>query len=597
MRSAREIRFRLAQQIANVLLALKPPSLPRNARLANLSLPGFLYPEEKDLENLACEALAHRFRLMGTTIDTGPAIEWRRDYVNGRVTGTSYFRFIPYLDFERAGDHKNVWELNRHQHLVLLAQAFLLTGRETYVAEIAGQLQSWWQQNPFLRGINWASALEVAIRALSWLWIDSMIGKELAEPVRRQLWNSLYQHGCYLEHNLSTYFSPNTHLLGEGVALHALGLKFPFTKWRVLGERIVREELQRQVRADGSHFEQSTYYHVYALDFFLLHYELAGRPVSFHEHLRKMARFLTAVNGPAGELSFLGDDDGGRLFHPYGDRSRFGRATLAACDVALGDNSGQPQTTLFPDSGIAAITRGDLHILIDAGPFGPGGAGHSHSDTLSLTIRRGAEEILIDPGTYTYVADPKLRDAFRGSGYHNTILVDGLDQGDAVKPFRWENKPAVKVRHWDASAGRVYLDAECSYRGITHRRRFLLIGTSVLFILDELSGEGGEHFIEQFWHAGEPVTAISATSARIGSAAVFFSAHATAEVEQGWRSRAMGQKETAPVIALRWRAALPQVCATAFLFSGVVSAADLQLTHNGGNTEVRLGDFHGVFEP
>ncbi|MCU1263679.1 MAG: Heparinase family protein, partial [Bryobacterales bacterium] len=102
MRSAREIRFRLAQQIANVLLLVKPPSQPRNARIADLSLPGCLNPEANGLESLAREALAHRFRLMGTTIDTGPAIEWRRDYVNGRVTGTSYFRFIPYLDFDRA---------------------------------------------------------------------------------------------------------------------------------------------------------------------------------------------------------------------------------------------------------------------------------------------------------------------------------------------------------------------------------------------------------------------------------------------------------------------------------------------------------------
>jgi len=32
--------------------------------------------------------------------------------------------------------------------------------------------------------------------------------------------------------------------------------------------RIVLQEAQRQVQADGMHFEQSLYYHVYALDFF-----------------------------------------------------------------------------------------------------------------------------------------------------------------------------------------------------------------------------------------------------------------------------------------------------------------------------------------
>jgi hypothetical protein len=536
------------------------------------------------IEMLAEQILGHRFSILGITIETGSEIEWRRDYVNNRVTGTSYFRFVPYLDFEQAGDHKNIWELSRHQHLVLLA----LDGRDAHLTEITSQLTSWWEQNPFLKGINWASALEVAFRALSWLWIDHLVGGHL--PVRERLRESLYQHGCYLEHNLSTYFSPNTHLLGEGVALHALGLKFPETRWRALGERIVREELERQVQPDGSHFEQSTYYHVYALDFFLLHYLLAGRPEWLREPLGRMARFLAAVNGPAGELSFLGDDDGGRLFHPYGERSQFGRATLAACAGLLQVDQAPP-AVLFPNSGIAVMTRGDLHILIDAGPFGPGGAGHSHSDTLSLTIRRGAAEILIDPGTYTYVADPKLRDAFRGSAYHNTIRVDGLDQGDPVKPFRWDNKPAVKIRQWSMSEEYAYLDAECSYRGIAHRRRFLLVGDAVLFIIDNLSGLG-EHAIEQFWHAGEPVTDLSANSARIGATAVLFAAPAVPELEQGWRSRAFAARTEAPVITLRWQAPFPQTCATAFVLSGTHGALELE----SGN-QLRLADSMTVHFP
>ena len=35
------------------------------------------------------------------------------------------------------------------------------------------------------------------------------------------------------------------------------------------------------------------------------------------------------------------------------------------------------------------MESGDRHILIDAGPFGPGSAGHSHSDTLNIVVRSG----------------------------------------------------------------------------------------------------------------------------------------------------------------------------------------------------------------
>ena len=91
------------------------------------------------------------------------------------------------------------------------------------------------------------------------------------------------------------------------------------------------------MQPDGVYFEQSTYYHVYALDFFLLHAILdPGIPAGYRARLTAMAEYLEAVQGPSRTLPFLGDDDGGRLFHPYGRRDRFGRATLATAGLLLG---------------------------------------------------------------------------------------------------------------------------------------------------------------------------------------------------------------------------------------------------------------------
>src|SRR5204862_2574262 len=126
-----------------------------------------------------------------------------------------YFRTIPYLDVARAGDHKIIWELNRHQHLVLLDQAHLLTGRADFLSEIEEQLDSWFEANRFQRGINWASALEVAFRSLSWMWVDHLVGARMRPEARRRLREGLYRHALHLETNSSVYFSPNTHLLGE----------------------------------------------------------------------------------------------------------------------------------------------------------------------------------------------------------------------------------------------------------------------------------------------------------------------------------------------------------------------------------------------
>jgi hypothetical protein len=599
-RSPQELAFRIRQQIANLAILAIPPKLPSGYTPPELPFPSGRdiaahlreSPFKDEILTLAEQILAHRFLILDAEVSTGPEIEWRRDYIHGKTTDLSYFRFIPYLDFERVGDHKNIWELNRHQHLVVLAQAELFESRPAYLKEIQKELEGWWIQNPFLKGINWASALEVAFRALSWLWIDHLVGPLLEGGFRARLWNSLYQHAAYLEHNLSTYFSPNTHLLGEAVALHAIGLKLGKSEWRELGAQIVREQLDRQVREDGSHFEQSTYYHVYALDFFVFHYLLEGRPVGYVPKLRRMAKFLRVILGPTRLLTCFGDDDGGRLFHPYGPRDQFGRATLATCAALFPEESlpfeqediapqcawwlgvtanatiaAKPETRVFPDSGLAVIARGNVHILIDAGPFGSGGAGHSHADTLSVTVRVNGREVLIDPGTFTYVADAKLRDAFRGTPFHNTISIDSGNQAEAAGPFRWNQKPSVRRLQWSDHDDLVLLDAECSFREFRHRRRFLMVGDELLLVLDEVhsSVPAAEHAIDQYWHLGDQEIPI------------LFSDPAAVRRETGLRSRVLGQKEPASVLLASWRTPLPHFSATALCFRPLPPDAILEL--------------------
>ena len=65
----------------------------------------------------------------------------------------------------------------------------------------------------------------------------------------------------------------------------------------------------------------------------------------------------------------------------------------------------------FADAGVAVMRSGEVKIVADAGPFGPYRSGHSHADTLSIVVRRGEQDVLIDPGTFTYT-DAKWRDLF-----------------------------------------------------------------------------------------------------------------------------------------------------------------------------------------
>src|SRR2546423_8320101 len=137
MRGPAEIAYRLRQETANLRLFAHPPRLPDGVVATSFATPPAPAP---NCDQIAAEILAHRFPILGLTIETGPEIRWRRDYISGIETPPVYFRRIPYLDAARVGDHKIIWELNRHQHLVVLAQT-------DHIDEIRLQIESWLEQN------------------------------------------------------------------------------------------------------------------------------------------------------------------------------------------------------------------------------------------------------------------------------------------------------------------------------------------------------------------------------------------------------------------------------------------------------------------
>jgi hypothetical protein len=557
VRSFAEIQFRLRQEIANLILFARPPELPASQGfdVADIAPPSFWPITPGDIERVAERVCAHKFSILGYDIETGPDIRWRRDYVRGIESGLEYFRKIPYLDAARAGDHKVVWELNRHQHLAVLALARRQSGRREFLTEIPLQISSWLDQNPFMRGINWASALEVAFRALSWLWIELLEGPDLPPDFRRRMWNSLYRHGNYLERNLSVYFSPNTHLLGEAVALHLLGVAFPkwprASQWQQRGAEIVASEITRQVRPDGSHFEQSSAYHVYALDMFLLHAQFAPVSEDYRARLRLMREYLAALTSDDGSLPLLGDDDGGHLFFPCGSQ-RNPHVGQPFSLPASPNPANSP--VLFPDAGVAVLSHQPAHIVVDTRAFGHGGAGHSHAHALSVVFRYKGRDILIDPGTYTYTGEPEWRARFRGTALHNTVRTDELDQARGTGPFRWEDKPVTQILNWMPGTEWTYLHAACSYRGLRHDRHFVWVAASeILAVVDVVTG-AGRHKIEQFWHLGDGMDHAVALPAGTRS-------ETSEGGEFGWYSEVPGSKVPARVIRVERVTELPAVLA------------------------------------
>ena len=554
---------------------------------------------------------AHRFDLLGyEDLDYGPSINWHLDLVHGKAAPRKPSHRIHYLEFAEVGDSKVTWELNRHQHLATLAKAYRWTGDERYAREICSQWRDWHSANPYPLGINWASSLEVAFRSLSWIWMYYLLeGTPALEPGFRQEWlRAQAVNGRHLERYLSTYFSPNTHLLGEAVGLFFLGTLCGelsgAARWKATGWQIVLEEARRQVNPDGLHFEQSTYYHVYALDWFLHAALLASVnghsiPKELEQTLERMMNALFRLS-LAGPPTGFGDDDGGRVFDPRRNRAEHMPDPLAAGAILfdradfkrlagglreetiwlLGQSGveewdrikadaqpAEPISAAFESSGVYVLAAAGSQVVIHGGPAIAQTYGHSHADALSICLQSGGRQLLIDSGTGEYVGEGKARNLFRGTAMHNTLRVDGKDQREPAGPFSWKQQVRVRTEQWiTGESFNLFVGSHDGYQRlpspVTHRRWIVALRSGVFLVRDAAEGKG-EHRLDISWHLSPELQLQQEHVFRIenmaqGLAVLPVQGHGWAEeIREGVWSPAYGQRRKTMVLNFGTEVSLP----------------------------------------
>lgn len=562
----------------------------------------------------------HQFDLLGYEgLDYGPEIDWHLDAVNGKRAPLKPWFKINYLDYSEVGDVKVTWELNRHQHLVMLAKAYCFTGDERFAEEMICQWYSWRKHNSYPIGVNWASSLEVAFRSISWLWILHLLQKctLVSSGFKSDVHQALMLGGRHIERYLSTYFSPNTHLLGEGVALFFLGVlcnSRSTERWKRRGWDIVLAQADRQIQPDGVHFEQSTYYHVYALDLFLHARILAATngipiPPRIDCVLEQMLDVLCLL-GRTSMPPRLGDDDGGRLFDPRRNRvehlldplstgaALFARSDFKAIKPDLVEETvwllGSEKASRFdtvpissPPLDSVALRSSGLYLMIspskptsrltvDAGPHGADGGGHGHADALSIQLAVGGRDVLVDAGTFVYASAGAERQMFRGTASHNTLQVDGIDQAEPAGPFPWRHLPEVRVENWTMGSSFDLLIA--SHHGyarladpVIHRRYVFGLKSRFWLVLDELEGQGN-HRTDVFWHLALDfhwrlqANSALATWEQGGVALLFADTPGWSPcIQEGWGSPVYGSRKKTEVLVFRHEGELQEGFVTLLL--------------------------------
>jgi hypothetical protein len=522
-----------------------------------------------DASARADRIMSGRYDLLGyrgLSFDSGDGqVDWHFDPVQRRRAPLDFWRDVPYLDV-RVGDHKVIWELNRHQHWLALGRALWLTRDRRYGWAIVSQLESWLAANPPLTGINWASSLELGFRSLAWLWALHVLladSDEGASGPSQASWLidlllGIDRQLTHLEQNLSYYFSPNTHLTGEALALYVAGLSLPelaaSRRWAATGRRILLTEIDRQIGADGGHAERSAHYHRYTLDFYLLALLMAERSkdteaiTRFTDAATRAAEFARAMADDNGRLPLVGDDDGGMLWpiagRPCDDiRDSLGVAAVVLCRPELAPwgvpeevfwiagrtafeqepyvdahraMASPPRTRAFTDTGYVAMRDGaGGHLIFDVGPHGYMNGGHAHADALSVTLSVAGGALLVDPGTSTYTVNPPLRDRLRRSENHNTLTLDGRSPSIPAGPFHWETRADARLGALRQNPAFDWVEGtHDGYIGNRHRRTVLRTPSGEWLIVDEVLGRG-RHTADLHWHFDPSWTVIADNSSRL----------------------------------------------------------------------------------
>ena len=492
------------------------------------------------------DLLGYRGLRFDTAADSSPspqpgaAVDWNFDCVHNRRPPRAFWSTVPYLE-PSCGDHKIIWELNRHQHWIALGRAFWLSGDARYRARFLAEFASWRDANPPLVGVNWASMLELGFRSMSWLWAINLFTDAEADdswPWLVDLLVALDRQLTQIERNLSHYFSPNTHLTGEALALYVTGRTLPqlaASRRRAdTGRRVLLEAIDRQIAADGGHCERSTHYHRYTLDFYTLALLVArhtgdeAAAARFEEAVVRLGSAARLLADDRGRLPHIGDDDGGALTPMTGrdaDDIRDSLAIAAAlvrrpdfeiestpeellwfvgAQSAARTQSAMPPVVAsgaLPETGyyVSRSPAGD-HLVIDGGPHGYQNGGHAHADALSLTLAVGGVPLLIDPGTGSYTIDPAVRDRMRSTALHNTLTLDDRPQSRPTGPFHWSHVADGQVHRWRTHQRFDYFDgSHDGYRPIEHRRRVLAMHGDLVVVADFVGGSGA-HAAAVHWH-------------------------------------------------------------------------------------------------
>ena len=472
-------------------------------------------------------------KLLGHAVDLRQDVDWHRDPRSEFRWPLIFYADVPLYELDSGVDVKYVWELGRQQYLADLSRGWLFSRRQQYAERSRDLMLDWIRRNPLYEGVHWTSALEVAMRSISWIWTIATLAEwdGWSPENMRKIAESLAEHATYLEHHFSYYSSPYNHLIGEATGLYFISSAIPESdrahQWRRMAQRTLTQHGPRQFYDDGFCVEQATGYHFFTLGFLSLAIAAARNEKSPLTELERVVHraYLAgaALRQPDGRWPAIGDVDSARSIPVLPDefwdfRSMcslgavlFDEAKLKLPDTCPGEelywllgcggvkawyelrDEPFPKSTVLNESGYA-VARSDAGdwLLFDAGPIANGlhadatpSTAHGHADALQVLYMHAGKQLLVDPGIPSYAGSRYWVDYFREATAHNTFEIEGVPLARTAGRLAWSH--VAKRPQLDANLSEeAWLARGCVEwgLGVIVERYLLVLPGKGLFIAD-----------------------------------------------------------------------------------------------------------------
>lgn len=424
------------------------------------------------------------------------------------------------------GDPEWLYVLKRQEYLQDLLYSYISTNDLTYLKQIRFFILDWIKNNDDNKKVRFNSwrTIDTGIRLLNWSKpLDYLISKKIvnSNDISR-INDSVARQAKYLFDNYIEKYD----LSNWGVLITTGILTFDSEHPNIINSEIAKWaldkfclELKLQVDATGVHWEQSPLYFIEVFRSSLCviaSYKTNNKhiPDEVLQTLKRMFKSFDYQIKPNGKLLQQGDTDAIRvkdlvasaeyilygivhsadlqdfLLMTFGDKAR----------IIVADNKATKKLNF--DS----VISGNFYLKdsekndywhIYNGNLGSG-HGHAASGHIDLTINN--DDILIDPGRFTYVNTHKRRYLKSGLS-HNVVLLDGAFPTTPLNS--WKFKTVVTNQRNEVYHSTSYDEVKCSYIDKSNKyivtRYFIWLRKLEIMVVIDVAEYQGTHVQTDNW--------------------------------------------------------------------------------------------------